>query len=129
MTLPLSPAPPGTSLNLPSTTAHVDGCVRFDLPWALGVPVAAGVYFIHDLRGVLYVGRTASLRKRFGEHHSHSHNPKLRHYLGQPVGLVFFSWVEIAEPHQGHLERELIEYLRPACNIQHNRGGGPWKRQ
>lgn len=97
-----------------------DGSVPYRLGWALGVPDDSGVYLIHDLRGMLYVGRADLLRRRFEEHYLDSHNPAVRQALRFAVGQLTFSWVLVAAPEQIELERNLIRALRPLCNVQHN---------
>lgn len=97
-----------------------DGGVLFRPSWSLGVPTKAGVYLIHDLRGILYVGRADQLRRRFEEHYLDSHNPALRTAIRTAVGQLMFSWVLVAAPEQFELERDLIRSFRPLCNVQHN---------
>jgi excinuclease UvrABC nuclease subunit len=124
MTLPRSSAPSGESLPVhqtPSRLPSIDGCARFGAAWSLAVPLAGGVYFIHDLRGVLYVGRTGSLRKRFSEHLVNSHNPSLRRALVCPIGQLYFSWIRcVSVDGQSQMERSLIKLLRPTCNVMMN---------
>lgn len=98
----------------------LDGAVQFRLSWSLGVPASAGVYLIHDLRGILYLGRGDHLRRRFEEHYLDSHNPALRIAIRTAVGQLMFSWVLVAAPGQIELERNLIRSFRPLCNVQHN---------
>ena len=97
-----------------------DGGVLFRRSWSLGVPTRPGVYLIHDLRGILYVGRADQLRRRFEEHYLDSHNPALRTAIRTAVGQLMFSWVLVAAPEQFELERDLIRSFRPLCNVQHN---------
>lgn len=99
---------------------HLNGTVPFRLGWALAVPLTAGVYLMHDIRGTLYIGRAESLRRRFEEHYLDSHNRSVRLALRNPVGQFLFSWVLVAVPEQMEIERELIRSLRPLCNVQHN---------
>ena len=99
-----------------------DGEVPFRPAWALGVPETPGVYLIHDLRGVLYIGRAGNLRRRFEQHYLASHNSLLELAVQSPVGEIEYSW--ICRDHleeQRALERALIRSFRPLCNIQHNR--------
>ena len=98
----------------------LDGGVLFRPAWSLGVPASAGLYFIHDLRGVLYLGRASQLRRRFVEHYECSHNGALNRAVRTAVGQLTFSWMLAPESAQPDLERELIRSLRPLCNVQHN---------
>ena len=99
---------------------ELDGSVRYRLGWALAVPNEPGVYLIHDLRGILYIGRADLLRRRFEDHLLRSHNAALRHAISTPTGQLTFSWVVVASPKQIEVERRLIRSFRPLCNVQHN---------
>lgn len=99
---------------------EVAGTVRYRPAWALAVPRRPGVYLIHDLRGVLYIGRAEDLRRRYEEHLVASHNSDVRRALRSTIGILCFSWVLVAAPEQMELERSLIRSLRPLCNVQHN---------
>jgi excinuclease UvrABC nuclease subunit len=99
---------------------ELHGTVRYRSAWALAVPRLPGVYLMHDLRGVLYVGRADDLRRRYEEHLEASHNPDVRRALQNYLGVLHFSWVLVAAPEQLELERSLIRTLRPLCNVQHN---------
>lgn len=97
-----------------------EGTVLFRPAWSLGVPAVPGVYLIHDLRGTLYIGRAESLRRRFEEHYFGTHNGALRIALKRNVGQINFSWISSAGTAQVDLERDLIQSMRPLCNVQHN---------
>jgi excinuclease UvrABC nuclease subunit len=99
---------------------ELDGTVRYRGAWALAVPRRPGVYLMHDLRGVIYIGRAEDLRRRYEDHLDGSHNPYVRRALARTMGSLCFSWVLVAAPEQIELERSLIRSLRPLCNIQHN---------
>ena len=95
----------------------LDGSVPFKRGWALSIPHLPGVYLIHDLRGVLYVGLTAILAQRFEQHYSNTHNRPLSLALSVPVGVVMFSWCITEDPRRrARLERALIRALSPTCN-------------
>ena len=109
---------------------QVDGETSWGPAFALGVPRGPGVYRIFDLRGVLYVGKTEALRRRFEEHYRESHNPALRLALKNPFGKIRFSWIKVAIPDHAtqhevsllldEIEQPLIASLRPLCNVLHN---------
>ena len=80
------------------------------------VPDREGVYLFHDLRGVLYVGRSSSLRQRFLQHLGEGHNTWLNAALNFPVDQVRFSWVLVGPGESEELERELVRAFRPLCN-------------
>lgn len=96
--------------------------VRFDgrvpaRPGLVGcVPLEPGVYLFHDLRGVLYVGRTSVLKRRFTQHLEGSHNSWLSAALRSPVDDLQFGWFLADEAEQCDLERSLIRLFRPLCN-------------
>lgn len=93
------------------------GSVAFRQTRMLLVPDGPGVYLIHDLRGVLYVGRTSNLRRRFHQHYWLTENEFLRLALRQRFGMVEFSWwIVDAERNRACLEAGLITWLCPPCN-------------
>lgn len=94
----------------------IDGSVPYRLDRDLLVPRQPGVYLIHDLRGVLYIGRTRNLRERFNDHYWRPANPRIAAALAQPIGDLRFSWSRIGVPDQIALERRLIHYFNPPCN-------------
>ena len=116
----LDPAQHRQLLLIDPPRVAIDGSVSYRRGWALGVPERPGVYLIHDLRGMLYIGRADHLRRRFEDHLLRSHNPALRRALHTPVGLLTFSWVLVASSQQVEFERTLIRSFRPLCNVQHN---------
>ena len=92
----------------------IDGDLPYQQGWSAGVPGDAGVYLIHDMRGLLYVGRSMNLRRRFHQHLDYSHNDLLRLALSNPWGQLRFAW--IVDPNPEQLEEHLIELLLPICN-------------
>lgn len=98
----------------------LDGDVLFKRSWGLVVPAAPGVYLIRDLRGLLYVGRSEDLRKRFHQHLEHSHNELLRLAIARPWGPQHFAYIRDERP--AELEERLIAHLLPICNERGYRG-------
>ena len=81
------------------------------------VPKKGGVYLVHDLRGVLYVGKSRNLYRRFNEHYWLTDNELLSLAMRQSFGEITFSWVIANEEwKQAELEHNLIAWLRPVCN-------------
>jgi predicted GIY-YIG superfamily endonuclease len=80
------------------------------------IPSCEGVYLFHDLRGVLYVGRSANLHRRFVQHLEHGQNPWLGMALSSPVVKMCFSWIQVEPGESNSLERSLIRMFRPPCN-------------
>ena len=96
-----------------------DGSVEMVLTREFMVPDDAGVYLIHDLRGVLYVGQSRKLKQRFAQHDRLRRNRLLRLAMSRPVGVMRFSWRLVDdEEERSAFERELIAILQPVCNRQ-----------
>lgn len=96
-----------------------DGSIELALTREFMVPDDAGVYLIHDLRGVLYVGQSRKLRQRFVQHDRLRRNRLLRLAMSRPVGLMWFSWRLVADENERFtFERALIAILQPVCNRQ-----------
>ncbi len=96
-----------------------DGYAELVVAREFMVPDDAGVYLIHDLRGVLYVGQSRHLRQRFVQHDRLRRNRLLRLAMSRPVGVMKFSWRLVAdEAERSAFERELIAVLQPVCNRQ-----------
>jgi excinuclease UvrABC nuclease subunit len=96
-----------------------DGSVEMVLAREFMVPDDAGVYLIHDVRGVLYVGQSRKLRQRFVQHDRLRRNRLLSLAMNRPVGVMRFSWRLVAnEAERSAFERELIAVLQPVCNRQ-----------
>ena len=96
---------------------ELDGSTAFRHTRHVYVPKKGGVYLIHDLRGVLYVGRTCNLYRRFDEHYWFTDNELLSLAMRQSFGEFTFSWI-LADSEQDriNLECRLVVWLRPACN-------------
>jgi excinuclease UvrABC nuclease subunit len=81
------------------------------------VPDDPGVYLIHDLRGVLYAGRSICLRRRFAEHCEARGNELIALAQRSVFGRLTFSWAFVPDARRrAQLERELISWLQPPCN-------------
>ena len=95
---------------------RLDGTVDYTMGGSMSVPRAEGVYLIHDLRGVLYVGRTVNLHTRFVQHYRASHNDRVTTVLRRPMGRLEFSWMISELGEQEEVERNLIRAIQPLCN-------------
>lgn len=93
-----------------------DRTVPYGQGSALAVPREPGIYLIHDLRGVLYIGQSDNLRRRFDQHFFEVENPLLAAALGRAIGPLSFSWKELPRTELASAERELIRAFQPACN-------------
>src|SRR3954454_7730763 len=68
---PANPAPSDyhrRRLAAAARSVTVDGDVVYGQGFASAVPSDPGVYLIRDLRGLLYIGRSGDLRRRFVDH-------------------------------------------------------------
>ena len=96
---------------------ELSGSTAFRHTRHIYVPKKGGVYLIHDLRGVLYVGRSRDLYRRFDEHYWLTDNELLSLAMRQPFGEITFSWVIAEEERKrAELEHHLTAWLRPTCN-------------
>jgi excinuclease UvrABC nuclease subunit len=81
------------------------------------VPERPGVYLLHDLRGILYAGRTRNLSLRFHQHYWLTKNELLAVAMQRPFGELTFSWILVdGENERADLERRVIAWLKPPCN-------------
>lgn len=94
----------------------LDYTVPFKMGQAFLIPEQPAVYFIHDLRGIIYVGRTENLKRRFTQHYWKQSNEILVEAISRPLGKLLFSWNLSGFPEQILLERKLIRDLQPPCN-------------
>jgi hypothetical protein len=103
----MMPAPPWFRL---------DGTIPFRQACALSVPEDPGLYLIHDLRGILYVGRTRDLLRQFWDHYWAEGNPLLLAAAATALGDLNFSWQQVTYPRQIPYEQELIRAFAPLCH-------------
>lgn len=98
-------------------TVDLDGTVAFRRTSDVLVPARGGVYLIHDLRGVLYVGLSRDLHRRFREHEGQPSNPLIAEARANALGPVSFSWISVRDAlRRAAVEAELIAALDPPCN-------------
>jgi hypothetical protein len=100
----------------PKPRLFFDGFVPYRMGRDLLVPEKSGIYLFHDLRGVLYVGKTTNLRRRFTDHFWRQWNPLLEMAISQPFGELLFSWWLIEGVEQDEAEKNLIRWFAPPCN-------------
>lgn len=94
-----------------------DGTAPFRRTSDVHLPREGGVYILHDLRGALYIGRTNSLLRRFGEHEDQPANPLIAMARESAVGTLYFSWITLPDARRRRaVEAELIRALSPPCN-------------
>lgn len=94
----------------------IENTVPYKITNEIMIPKYAGIYLIHDIRGILYIGRTENLRRRFNEHLWKEKNELLMNACSKPVGDIKFSWFSCEFPRQIIEERKLIDVFKPICN-------------
>ena len=81
------------------------------------IPAKPGVYFFNDLRGILYLGETSDLRRRFLEHLKKEKNPKLSALSKNPWGKLTYSWIKKNNKREAeHFETKYLNMFEPICN-------------
>tara|TARA_A100001011_G_C14304021_1_gene842170 strand:- start:2896 stop:3312 length:417 start_codon:yes stop_codon:yes gene_type:complete len=94
-----------------------DGNIGFSVFENIYAPKSIGVYFIHDLRGILYIGRTNNIYQRFTQHSWVRKNRDLFKLSQNPMGKLKFSWVNAKTEKQAKvLEAKWIRIFMPICN-------------
>ena len=94
----------------------IDQTIRFSLGEAIMVPKKGGIYFLHDFRGVLYVGKSENLSRRFNQHLLDCQNPLITEAIRTSIGPVKFSWMLLDLEMQTRLEKRFIRFFLPPCN-------------
>jgi len=89
--------------------------VPYEPAYRIGIPSEGGIYAFKDMRGVLYVGQTSCLWRRYGEHQDPD-NPRLHDAHRHRVGQLEFGWRLVPVEERDKAERELIRYFQPPCN-------------
>lgn len=81
------------------------------------IPAKPGVYFFHDLRGILYLGETSNLRRRFLEHLKKEKNLKLSALSKNPWGKFSYSWIKKNNKREAeYFESKYLQMFQPICN-------------
>ena len=94
-----------------------DGSIGFSIFENIYAPKNSGVYFIHDLRGILYIGKASNIHKRFTQHSWIRKNRVLYKLSQNPFGKFKFSWVNTKnEKIADNLEKKWIRIFKPICN-------------
>jgi excinuclease UvrABC nuclease subunit len=87
----------------------------------LRLPQRSCVYAIFIDSKLLYVGSTANLRSRFGNHQIRIGRVNYRPFEGNPeTAVVAFTYIDNSDIRNG-LERDLIGRLNPPHNIHFRR--------
>ena len=81
------------------------------------VPEYEGVYFVHDMRGFLYIGETLNLRQRFLQHLQREKNQHLKQLIKNPFGDLSFYWIKANSKLEAlKLQKYWIRSLKPFTN-------------
>lgn len=96
---------------------QVQKSIPFSSIYGMDVPQVAGIYFVSDFRGVLYIGQASNLRRRFYEHLEHGRNELLNKAINQSVGRLQCGWIEVSSKNQRNdIEKQLVQAFLPPCN-------------
>ena len=100
-----------------------DGSVQYKTSRAFILPTNPAVYFIHDFRGILYIGEAKNLKQRFLQHHRNEENQKLRELIRLPFGDLRFYWINTETKLKAvKIQKFWIRELQPITNnIKYNK--------
>ena len=116
---PRSSATPRGSIYYP----NFDGSVQYKTPRAFMLPKNPGVYFIHDFRGILYIGEAKNIRNRFLQHHRNEENTLLKELVEYPFGDLRFYWLNAETKLKAvKIQKHWIRIFQPITNnIKYNK--------
>lgn len=101
----------------PDYSSFKKNTLTFSSSQAIYAPTSTGVYFIHDLRGILYVGLTNNFRERLKQHTWIRKNKHLLNLSKNFFGPLKFSWVEFSSYKEAKRnEKKWIKVFNPICN-------------
>ena len=93
-----------------------DGSIGFSIFEKIYAPKNAGVYFVHDLRGILYIGKARNIHNRFAQHAWIRENKILFKLSQNPFGKLKFSWVNTKDEQTADkFEKKWIRIFKPIC--------------
>ena len=79
-----------------------DGSIGFNIFEKIYAPNNSGVYFVHDLRGILYIGKARNIHNRFTQH--------------TWISKLKFSWVNTKDEQTADkFEKKWIRIFKPIC--------------
>lgn len=101
----------------PDSAEFKKNTLTFSSSQAIYAPTTTGVYFIHDLRGILYIGLTNNFRERLKQHTWLRKNKNLLNLSKNFFGSLKFSWVEFSSYKEAKKsEKKWIKVFNPICN-------------
>jgi len=93
------------------------GSVKYKTSRAFTLPTCSGVYFIHDFRGIHYIGEAKNLQQRFLQHHTNEDNVILIELVRYPFGELRFYWLTTkTKPKAVKLQKYWIRVFQPISN-------------
>jgi|TARA_B100001964_G_C14009341_1_gene498562 predicted GIY-YIG superfamily endonuclease len=93
-----------------------NGSIGFTVFENIYAPKKCGVYFVHDLRGILYIGKARNIYSRFTQHTWIRENKDLFKLSQNPFGKLKFSWVNTKDEQTAdRLEKKWIRIFKPIC--------------
>jgi predicted GIY-YIG superfamily endonuclease len=96
---------------------NFDKKVSYKLSNNFFIPKREGVYFVHDMRGFLYIGESNNLRNRFLQHLQREKNSDLTNLIKYPFGDLSFYWVTANTKLEAvKLQKYWIRILKPFTN-------------
>tara|TARA_B100000959_G_C14962081_1_gene616197 strand:+ start:611 stop:1015 length:405 start_codon:yes stop_codon:yes gene_type:complete len=109
--------------NSKSCKPDFDNSIAYKVSSAFILPKLSGVYFIHDFRGVLYIGESKNLRQRFLQHIYREENLFLKEMISNPCGEVRFYWFTVSNKYKSiKIQKDWIRFFKPKCNhIKYNK--------
>ena len=118
--------PPARSSATPRGSIYYpnfDGSVQYKTPRAFTLPKNPGVYFIHDFRGILYIGEAKNIRNRFLQHHRNEENTLLKELVEYPFGDLRFYWLNAETKLKAvKIQKYWIRVFQPITNnIKYNK--------
>ena len=109
--------------NKKSLKPKFDNSIAYKISSAFVLPKTPGVYFIHDFRGVLYIGESKNLRQRFVQHILKEKNLNLKEIISNPCGEVKFYWFTVSNKYKAiKIQKDWIRIFKTKFNyIKYNK--------
>ena len=97
---------------------NFDGSVQYKITRAFALPTSPGVYFIHDFRGILYIGEAQTIKQRFLQHHRKEDNALLKELIKYPFGDLRFYWLDAETKLKAvKIQKYWIRIFQPSTNV------------
>ena len=97
---------------------NFEGSVQYKITRAFALPTNPGVYFIHDFRGILYIGEAQNIKQRFLQHHRKEDNSLLKELTKYPFGDLRFYWLNADTKLKAvKIQKHWIRIFQPSTNV------------